>query len=220
MKYCDRCKISVRGTFKKCPLCQRPLLGTSSEKNCYPEIMAVYNKIKFRTRIVLFVLICIGLISVAINLIIPESGTWSRAVVFGLIYLWISMSLAIHQRRSIPKNITLQAAVVSIACVIMDFLTKWYGWSIDFVLPSVFTVAIISMSILAIATKIPTNDYIVFLLVDIVFGFIPMILFLLGLINHSLPSILCCTCSFICLAGILIFQGKDIIHELSKRFQF
>lgn len=218
MKYCDKCKISVRGTLKKCPLCQRPLLGTSSEKNCYPEIMALYNKYKFRSKIILFVMICIALICVAINLMIPESGTWSRIVVFSLLCLWFSMTIAIHQRRSIPQNITVQAFVVSVSCVLMDFLTKWYGWSIDFVLPFIFIIAMLSMTILAMAMKIPVNEYMVCLLVDIVFGFIPMLLNLLGLINHSIPSIICSTCSFICLSGILIFQGRGIMHELRKRF--
>jgi hypothetical protein len=102
----------------------------------------------------------------------------------------------------------------------MDFLTKWYGWSIDFVLPFIFIIAMLSMTILAMAMRIPVNEYMVCLLVDIVFGFIPMLLNLLGLINHSIPSIICCTCSFICLSGVLIFQGKGILQELTRRFHF
>ncbi|MDO4546193.1 MAG: DUF6320 domain-containing protein [Bacillota bacterium] len=218
MRYCNKCNVSVRGDLKRCPLCQTPLSGIDEEGYCYPKILTVYSQYRTFFKILTFATIVAAVACGAVNLILPHTGSWSLLVIVCLACFWGSMYLAVRQRKSLPKNITQQALFVSIFCVIIDLLTNWHGWSLSYALPSIFVVAMISMTVLARVMNIPAEEYLFCLILDIVFGFIPIIFYALNMLNQNIPSVICMSCSVICLAGIALFQGREIIHELAKRF--
>lgn len=234
MKYCSKCKVSVRGNARLCPLCQTPLeevkggfnayssrTGPENEywsESCYPEIPKFYSQYRHLIKVLIFATIIAGVASAAVNLILPGTGHWSLLVIVGIICFWISVFFAIRQRKSISKSITYQAFFMSLTSVAIDLLSDWHGWSLSYALPIIFVVAMLAMAILAVIMKLPANEYIICLIFDIIFGFIPIIFYLLGILTQNIPSIICIACSIICLAGIVLFQGREMLHELERRF--
>ena len=217
MKYCDKCKVSVRGSQRRCPLCQTVLHGEGGE-NCYPQIFTVYSQYRMFFKILIFATVVGGVASAAVNLLLPETGRWSLLVIVGILCFWVSMYFAVRQRKSLPKNITWQAFFVSLFSVIIDVLTGWHGWSLSYALPIIFVVAMVSMAVLAIVMSIPAGEYLICMILDIVFGFIPIIFYWLDMLNQNIPSVICISCSAICLAGVILFQWREISQELTKRF--
>ena len=149
MRYCNNCNVSVVGKRKLCPLCQDRLIGDKPQEEVFPKISFVYREYSSFFKIMLLVSIIIATVSVAVNILIPESGAWSFLILGGLGSVWASLINLINQRKNIPKNIVYQVMTISVISLIWDLLTGWKGWSINYVIPSVCVFAMISMAIIS-----------------------------------------------------------------------
>lgn len=218
MKYCDKCKVHVRGKNERCPLCQRQLSGDNDKQRCYPAVLTVYKQYAGFFKLLILLSVTSAVVSIAVNMIIPWSGVWSFYVAVGIGCFWLSLILAVKKRKRLPQNITWQAAIMSVLSIGWDFLTSWSGWSLNYAMPIIFVVAMGSMMILSKLLKIQVGDYLMCLIIDVVFGFIPIIFYSMGMITSPIPSLVCISCSIIVLTMIILFQGRQIMMELGKRF--
>jgi hypothetical protein len=217
MKYCDKCKVTIRSNEAVCPLCQNRLVGTEGEE-IYPEVPTIYRQFEMFFKLLILSTILAGVGCVAVNLILPQGGYWSVFVVLGILCFWISLAYAVKKKDNIPKNITVQVVILSLLSIGWDWLTGWRGWSLDFVLPITCIAAMISLSIIARVTKMPAGDYIVYLIVDIVFGIVPLIFYLTGLVGIVIPSVICIALSLLSLSVLILFEGKNMLQEIERNF--
>lgn len=217
MRYCDKCKLKVRGSDTVCPLCQHKLSGEAEER-VYPLVPTVYRQHKIFIKSLILFTITVGVICAAVNLIFPQSGYWSAFVALGILCFWISLAYAVKKKDNIPKNITVQVFIVSVLSYGWDFLTGWRGWSLNFVIPIACSMALLSLLIVAKVMKIPPGDYIAYITIDIVFGIVPIVFYLCGLLTIVVPSIVCISLSILSLSALLVFEGRNMLQELAKRF--
>lgn len=217
MKYCNNCKVDVVGNKKNCPLCQEILKGDKQEEDVFPKISFVYKEHGLFFKIMLLVSIIIATISVAINILLPQRGAWSLFVLGGLGSVWVSMISAINKRNNIPKNIVYQVMIISVIAVIWDFLTRWKGWSITYVIPFVCFFAMISMSIISKVLKLHIEDYILYIIIDGLFGLVQIIFIFTGGLTAIYPSLICIVTSIISLSTIIIFEWKKLEAEVKRR---
>ena len=73
------------------------------------------------------------------------------------------------------------------------------------------------MPVLARILKIPVESYIVYLFIVICFGIIPVLTLLLDYNRILIPSLICFAFSIISLAGLLIFEGKNMHTQLKRK---
>nr|WP_312578494.1 DUF6320 domain-containing protein [Sedimentibacter sp.] len=218
MKRCEKCKINVIGKRESCPLCQGLLVGQDEEQEeIFPHIFSVYKQHNMFFRILILISIILVTISVAVNIMFPQKGAWSLFIVGGLASVWVSLITAINKRNNIPKNIVYQVMIISIALVVWDFMTHWKGWSIEYVIPILCVFAMISMAIISKVLKLRMEDYILYLIIDGVFGIIPVLFILIGILDVIYPSMICVVTSIISLSTILIFEGESMRAEMKKR---
>lgn len=217
MSYCKKCNVTVRGNTESCPLCQANLLGDTT-KPLYPRIVEEKNKLSLFMRLLALATGVICIVSVLINAVATPQYRWSYFVIFGTFSFWLSFSYAVKKRRKLAKNIIMQAVLASVVCVAWDVYTGFHGWSLDYVIPCATGAAIIAISLLARILKLPASDYIYCLLWDIVFGLIPLILWLTGRLTILLPSAICIGLSLFTIISIALFQRKEIKLEIQKRF--
>jgi hypothetical protein len=92
-----------------------------------------------------------------------------------------------------------------------------HGWSIDYVLPIACGAGMITLGILARILPLPRGDYLVCMIMDIVFGTVPLVLFLSGVTRVAIPSVVCSALSVVAFVFILLFEGGDIKEEIIKR---
>ena len=59
--------------------------------------------------------------------------------------MWLALAVGFFKRYNLLKNAMWQLIIVTVGCLIWDWLTGWHGWSIDFVLPGVSGLIMISM---------------------------------------------------------------------------
>lgn len=227
MKYCMKCKVYVGGKNGWCPLCQNRLAekeaaGADIYPGCvpgriFPKIPDTAGIYSLCIRILLLLSVIAAVISVAVNYFIRSAGWWSLLVVAALVCLWLLAGMTIRKRKNILKNILWQMVMLSVICVIWDAMTKWRGWSVDFVLPILYSSAMIVLFVIQKVLRLKAEDYLVYGLMGGIFGLLPLIFLLTGLISHALPSVLCIAISVLFLAVLFIFQGGQMISELRRR---
>ncbi|MBQ6809250.1 MAG: hypothetical protein IJP09_00910 [Clostridia bacterium] len=217
MKHCSKCKLDVRTNSEVCPLCQNKLTG-ENEEAMYPTIPTIYKKFELFFKIFFMASIGLAVVCVATNLMFSPSNAWWPFAVFGIFCIWLSVFHIIKRRKNIPKTILTQAVISAVLCVIWDFWTGWHGWSIDFVLPIIFTVAMIGLFIVARCLKLKEQEYIMHFTTIVVFCIITVIFYALDITNIVIPSIICFSSGIITLAALIIFDGKSMKEELRKRF--
>ena len=220
MKTCEKCALSVKGAFEKCPLCHTALTGENKNEcgaGTFPVIPLVIHKHSLLFRLLQLGSAAAVIVSFALNLMLPQSGFWSLFVVAGVACVWFSVAVAIRKRHNILKNLTYQVTIVSVLSVLWDIFTGWYGWSVDFVIPIAFVSVMSATAIIAHILKMQTETYMIYSFLLILYGIIPIIFVLNGLSKIIYPSLICVACSFILLSALLIFEGKNMIEELKRR---
>ena len=218
MKYCEQCKLTVTGQRSRCPLCQSVLRDEGEPyEEVFPVIPTVYNRFQFFFKLLIFASAVLGIVSVVINLLLPQSGVWSLFVLGGIGCLWVFLFIAVRKRNNIPKNILWQVAVAILFCLLWDLFTGWHGWSVDYVVPSICVAAMAALAVTAKVFRLVGGDFLFYLLISVLFGILPVISILLGWVQVLYPSLICVGCSLVSLAAVLIFQGENMKREWRRR---
>lgn len=218
MQRCENCKVQLNGTQKICPLCGG-IVHDSGEKNeeKFPQIPTIYQKYNLFIRIMILISVSAVIISFAVNYIAYRQSRWSLFVAAGILCMWICMFFIIRKRSNIPKTIIWQVVLICILSVLWDHSVGWIGWSIDFVIPTVCLTAMVVLAVSAIILRIGVRELVVYVFIDAIIGFVPIIFLLTGWVSIKFPSIICVAASAISLTAILIFDWENMKTELNKR---
>lgn len=218
MQRCELCKVNIKGDSHSCPLCGSILSGNGdSGEEVFPHIPTIYQEFNIFIRIIVFISVTVIVMSFAVNLIFTRQSRWSLLVAAAVACMWISLFFIIRKKNNIPKTIVWQVCLLSIISYFWDLSTSWRGWSIDYVIPSICVVAMIVMAIGAKILKIGVRDLIIYILMDAIFGLIPIIFILFGWLNVMYPSVICVAVSALSLSALIIFEGDNMLAELNKR---
>lgn len=193
----------------------RPAEGESTE--IFPYIPTAYRAHHLFFKILIFACVCAAVLSVLINILTFRGHYWCIYVLLGILCFWIALVVAVCKRRNIPKNILSQVVALSVLAVLWDWFTGWRGWSIDYVMPIACICAIVAIAVLSKVMKAGISDYMAYLLTDIVFSIVPVVLYAAGALNVIYPSLICTSIGVISFAALLIFWGHDMAAELNKR---
>jgi len=201
-----------------CPLCSGILEGKGDPKeDVFPFIPTIYQEFNLFIRVLVLISIIAVVASFAVNIIFTKESRWSLLVAAGVVCIWISLLVIIRKKNNIGKTILWQVGIISILSVIWDISMGFIGWSIDYVIPIVCVLAMIVMAIGAKLLKIGVRDLIVYLFIDAMFGFIPVIFIIFDWLKVIYPSVICVAASIISLSALILFEGDNMKNELKKR---
>lgn len=216
--YCKACKVELRGSPERCPLCQQTLHGEEERSEAvFPQIGAPPKGLIRLLKFLAFLSVMGAVVSVAVNLSFPGARMWSLWVLAGLGSLWLSFGLILRKRDNIHKTIVWEVALISLLALLWDISTGFHGWSLDFVFPIICVGAMILMAVVAQIIKLDIEDYLIYLVIDSVLGILCLILLALDWIRIILPSVICVVSSILSLSALLIFEGGALRRELRRR---
>ena len=219
MKHCEHCNADIVGERAVCPLCGTKLTGgvmTDSEE-VFARVPTVYAQYNLFFRAMIFASIVGAIVSVSANLILRDSGAWSVLVVIAIACVWLGMFIAVNKRRNIPKNLLLEMFLASAICFLWDLFTGFHGWSFDYVIPILAVSVTIAIGILTYVMKLGLDDIIIYMLIDALFGIMPIIFYAADLLNVVVPSIICFGTSLISITAVAVFRGELLISELKRK---
>lgn len=166
-----------------------------------------------------FLCIAVSVFSGMVEWIVTPSIHWAWFVTGGSACCWVAVMTVIIKRRNLLKNSLWQLLFISGACVVWDFLTEWKGWSADFVIPFASLVILFSVIGIAKIRKLEKEEYLFYTVLAAMYGLLPFLLLVLGVVQIRYPSIICSGISFLVLIWICIFRFKDFTTELYKKFR-
>lgn len=190
------------------------------EKNEFPgHAEDAAQKEKLGIKIFTFVCGAAIILFWMLNFLLPPDFLGAGYSTAGIFCVWMFVMVGYKKRRNILKNGMWQLLIVSIAAVLWDIFTGWYGWSVDFVIPLASLVTLISLFVVSRVCRLESDEYLFYLVQASAFGCLPAILFLAGVVGNHYPSVICSGISILFLLGLGIFKGKELMQEVRKKFR-
>jgi hypothetical protein len=221
MKRCRRCQVNILDETHTCPLCRRVLeYDESNEKSTrmYPNVefdIGKYNKIK---RIFLFILTVVSVVLGFINYITYSGVIWSLIAVVGIIYFGVTVTYSIMNNANFASKILVQTIGAGILVVVIDNVTGYIGWSVNYAIPAMILFANLAIVLLMIVNPMNWQSYFMYQIAITIFSFIPLVLFWIKLIDRPFLAILTSGISILILVGTIVFGDRSVKNELIRRF--
>lgn len=166
-----------------------------------------------------FVCLALAVICGMINSSVTPDSRWGVFAVGGIGSMWLALALGYRKRHNLLKNAVWQLVIVTVGCIIWDLLTGWRAWSVNYVLPAACAIIQISMLVISKIQKHSAREYMIYYVMAAAYGAVlPLILLLLKVITVTYPAVICIGLSFLFLAALPIFKGREFKEEMHKKF--
>lgn len=234
---CEYCKVEIGCKSKICPLCHEKLrLDTNVDLPAqiedaplaYPqrkkEKVPVKKKLLSFRSIYLSVALAVFILCLVINLRLTPEIYWFAFVAAVLVYGYILVKHTILSNNSIGIKIFWQALAILSLLLALNYLLKDQvsrystSWVWDFGLPAIL---IVSTAVVSIYTAIAFHKYhsvIIDALAISTLGFIPIILFGIGVVVQPVTSIVSACLSSVSIIFCSILGRKTLLSEFKKKF--
>jgi len=153
----------------------------------------------------------------AVLLCLPEHRVAALSGLAGLASGWLTVGIAVKKRAKPLKAVFWQICVLSILALAWDYGTGWRGWSLDYVLPILYICTLLAMAVIAGVLHLDPSDCLLYLVLNILLGLVPLVLLLTGTLRVVYPAMICAAVSLILLAVLILFEGHALKSELLRR---
>jgi len=218
MQYCPKCKININGYKKACPLCQGKLKGEPE----YP-IFPIQKKHVSRVsiiRIMTFIFAVFEIVMISLHYLLRhEIGAddgWMKFVMLIGFIAWADIVMVIILRNNILKVVTYEIYILMLYTLGIDYFTGKHGWSISWTLPCMFIFIGIFTLIAGKITKAEIEDYVYYLVFDIVLSQLQWIPIIREMNKFTWPAIISVTFYLIMAAAILVFKTRELKNASAK----
>ena len=219
MKLCNKCGVNISAPVDRCPLCYSMLTHTEGppEQLAYPDLTEQAVKYNLVLRILLCLSITAGVVCVTVDFL-TKTGGWSLIAIANIIYMWIAIGTALRRHTRLGYNITVQALSLAGMLCLFDYWLGNLHWALNYAVPALFVTAMLSITIIIIVRRMDMGSFILYFFLIALMGFIPLILWALGLATVLWPSLVSALYSATSLVSILILADNATKIELKKRF--
>lgn len=218
MLYCEKCGVHITGAPDHCPLCQGTLNGEPDpEGGLFVPLIHQRKKESYVFAIITMMALATIIICLSVDFLVGPGLHWSLFASGGAGCSWVFAVIGWKKRAELAKNIFLQTLLISVVGCLWDLFTGWKGWSLDYVIPGVCVAAVLSLSVLAVVLRLETSEYMAYLCTVAVYGCVPLVFLLTGLVGVRYPSIICAALCFLALAALFLFFRKNTLDELQKK---
>ena len=206
-----------------CPLCGAGLIAEgeySGEERIYPKFAHPGkrpSRFPFPAKIFAFITLIGVLVCILVNLLVSGRFTWSLYVIGGCAVGWVTVGLPLLRRSNPNTLLLLDLCSVSLYLMLIDHLTGWHRWSIDYVVPILYIGVMIATVILALIFRVYWREYILTLLAACVLGIGPLLIFFS---SQSAIRYLCLAAALLAgalMIGILFFAGGKFFSEWKRK---
>lgn len=209
---------SIQRNFMK--MLKKEEISYKEEKNEFPGCGEIQQKEDRKVmQIFSFLCIVVAVVCGMLNYLTLETLNWFWFAAAGCFCGWLVVFVAYAKRRNILKSETWQLLIITVLCILWDHFTGWRGWSLDFVFPFGSLAVLSSVPVIARVNHLESEEYLYYFMQAAMIGCVPLILLWTDLVHYKIPSVVCVGISFLVLAGLFIFQKKNMTREFHKKLR-
>ena len=218
MSKCGYCGVEVIDETEHCPLCQGVLEQDGEGMSTYPNAVAERKRIHFVFRLILFLSVAAALICFAVNRYVTPESNWSFIVIASLVYgLWM-VYIMLKDNAGYRMRILSGVAGAVILIILLDALTGFGGWSINYVFPFAIVLVDLALVILMLINRRNWQSYLILQFFMILVGIVPIVLCHKGIVTTGVLVNIVFLVTLILFLGAVILGGKTAKNELMRRF--
>ncbi|MBO6242815.1 MAG: hypothetical protein J6O61_18610 [Butyrivibrio sp.] len=219
MQICPKCKVNIRGNKSCCPLCQGKLKNVEGELSpSFPTIKR--KKISNITflKVCTFLFVASEIVFTTINIMTAGKYPFISPVMLGILAGWITIITTMYLRNNLIKVITWEVIVAIVIDIYVDIHTGFKGWSIEWMIPLTLIGLAIATIITAHVLKLRLDEYILYLVLDLVMVLLQIILIRNGVNQVPWPAVSSVMIYLILFAAVIIFRFNDLKNASEKMF--
>ncbi|WP_026661962.1 DUF6320 domain-containing protein [Butyrivibrio proteoclasticus] len=219
MQYCPKCKVQIRGRKACCPLCQGQLKQVDGEPEApFPTLKK--KKVSSITlfKLATFIFIASEIVFGTVNYQTENMYPFIGITMLGLLVAWITFVTTLYLRNNLIKVITFEVIVAIVVDVYVDFHTGYHGWSVMWMVPSTLLGLAIATVITAKVLKLRLDEYILYLVLDLVMALLQIVFIKMGRNFFTWPAVIVIMIYMILIAGLVIFRFRDLKRASEKMF--
>lgn len=223
MNKCWNCGVELIDPSNICPLCKCITENDPEElrtlEPTYPRHPErEMKKIQRALSIYTLAAIVAEVILVIVDLHVGDRVGFSIVTGSLFIYAYITLKFSVQKHIGYQFKILLQTLLGVAVIVLIDEITGFHGWSVNYVLPSAFILIDAAVIVLMIVNSRNWQSYIPMQLLLIVLCVIPFILRHIGISTDSLLCLIALCVAVFVFIGSIIIGGRRAVDELYRRF--
>ena len=218
MRLCRHCGVKLANDIKRCPLCDMMTEQTDDvfDKD-YPYVKSRFTR-DLLLQLITFAAIAMASASLLVDHLVPTGSPWAIITVVAIVYLWIS-SMNILRFTPNPASIMLcQLWCAGGLVFVIDYLTGYYRWSVNYVIPFMVMAAAIATMLMILIRPMKYRAYIIYLLVIAVLGVLSVLVWIFGYSDIEWPVVTSAFVSAVCFFAVIVFLRRRTRNEIMKRF--
>ena len=157
-------------------------------------------------------------VCVIINLVLWQGILWSLLVVAPALYAWLLVVGTLLTPWQKGAKVLLQVAGISAVLVAIERVTPVHTWAHNYVIPFLIIGGLIMEIYYTYENRLRWRESLVYVVAAIFFGFVPLALWLAGVIVVWWPAVICAFMAVYTLIGMRLFAVRQLKSEMTKRF--
>ena len=214
---CNKCNVNINTEVKSCPLCNSPLENHQGI-DVFPMTIFDYKRPNLLLKLLFACSLIATLICLFINYSVSSKISWAYFVALAIFSFWLTLIQAIRGRKNFIKMLFLEMMTILLLSYILDKSTGFKMWSINYCLPFLCVIYMISILIMLVFKRKFKKEFVFYAMINSIIGLVPGILIIMHKINVYWPSYISVILSIIILVFLLVFDIKQIKSELERRF--
>ena len=218
MGYCKQCKTTILDQTEVCPLCHCVLEDDGEHRNMYPDIQTKDKKITIAIRIFVFFAIVTEFVLAYVNYRTYSGMLWCLIPGGALLLCYLTLKILVEYEYSYRSKTLLMVFFVFLYVLMIDLVTGFQRWSINYVFP----IAIIAIDVLVlILMQINYRNwqsYMSWQIFTIALSVVALLLYRFHVLTSYTLSFWALVCSVLLFLGTLIIGGRRAAVELKRKF--
>lgn len=218
MSRCRQCNVEIKDETHVCPLCRCVLEQTGENRNTYPNVRLMVKRLQLLGRIYFFVFLVISALLFVINKECYQGTWWCWIVIASLAYLYLILRFAVLNDAGYRSKIIVLTLCGVLLVVLIDFITGYDGWSVNYVIPGGILFVDAGIIFLMLINIRNWQSYLLFQIAMILCSIVLLIFCQLEIITKPLISWIAFGVSIFLFLGSYIIGDRRAKIELKRRF--
>lgn len=221
MKKCKNCNLLINNDYDNCLFCDSKLVEVENRNykiQLFPKYVKEKNILKLLKRSFTFVILSLLIILSLLNLFYFKNSQLQYILISSSMYLLLMTFMVLDMSKSWLFKVSWSVILTTLLTITIGYLSNNYDWSLNYVLPFAFLGNALFSTIVLMVKNKNWHSYVIYLLITLVLGIIPLPLVLFKVVKVTWPAIVCSLYCLLTILGLWLFAPKNMKEELFRRF--